>query len=320
MFVCLTFSALQHSFAQTGKLEDGVHADSIKVTMSTENPKLTIKQFVQNLQENDDSFFVLKNTSTTDMKRLSIHNAVFPLAGPKKIDSLPSNAALLSKAYENNIQGHNPPLISAYGKTYEVKKLFSPQETNLFLPASLYIGMNTNASLNGEFIVDGVSKNDLTKVLDTFVDESFQYELSDVRLALKDRLILVVKDQIIVIGVLLLTLILILVNTISTITTWLASREKEITVLFLIGASKAALRYKLLYDYWKIIIASFLAGISLAYFIYLSHVFDILFTDMQWQSIIVSFIFCFIFGTCITWPSILFYTRRYTIYKRGARS
>lgn len=85
MFVCLTFSSLQHSFAQTGKLEDGVHTDSIKANMSTENPKLTIKQFVQSLKENDDSFFILKNTSTTDMKRLYIHNAVFPLAGSKKL-------------------------------------------------------------------------------------------------------------------------------------------------------------------------------------------------------------------------------------------
>ena len=186
----------------------------------------------------------------------------------------------------------------------------------MFFTPSIYIGMNTNAQLKGDFTIDGVSKSHIAHVLDNQRD-AVTYTLSPATLTFKERLTLIFKDQLIIIGVLLLTLLLMFINTIHTVVAWLTARAKEFHVRFLVGAHATTLFAQIICDYWKVLTMSSICGIGGAYIVHLTGLFDTLFTSFHWQAIACAILFCFLFGTIITTPIIAIYTKRFTVKKRG---
>lgn len=323
VFVCLVFSSLATSFENSGKLEDGLTEQSFQLTVSQEqSPSVTVKEWLDTVRKKDDSFLVMKRDASYVSKEIFLQNYPFRLASDEKIGGLPNQSAFVDESYKQNFnEGSGKPSLRAFGKVYTVYATFNNPNDSLRMNSTIYYTMNQKAKFEGDFLIDGIEKKKLQEVVHTFQmqHEGVDLELTSNQLSLMERITFVFKEQMILLIVLMLTLILILINTIATIITWIESRKEEIHIRYMVGGSYQRIQWGLLKDYWFIIFSSFIIGTIIAYAIYQIQLFDTLIHTFRFDAVLYTFIFCFVLGTSIAYPSIRYYYQTHIVKKERKR-
>ncbi|GEK30520.1 hypothetical protein KZO01_08290 [Kurthia zopfii] len=322
VFVCLVFSSLAASFENSGKLEDGLTEQSFQMVVSQdEGESVRVKTWLDFIREKESSFILMKRDSSYVSKEIFLQNYPFRLASEKRIEHLPDQSAFIDQdVQQNSMNRSDGKVIHAFGKDYIVYGTFNNPNDSLRMNSTIYYSMNEQNVFEGEFLIDGIAEKKLRQFVHDFQKHyaHLNIELTANQLSIVERITFVFKEQMILLVVLMLTLILIVINTIATIITWIESRKEEIQIRYLVGGSSKGIQWDLLKDYWLIVSCSFLVGTLIAYAIYQLGLFDILIQSFRLDAVVYSFIFCFVLGTSIAYPSIRYYDQSH-IVKRGEK-
>lgn len=322
-FSCLAFSSLVVSFEETNQLQDGLSIESLQVYIQEfdESPDSNFKtvELIESMKENsEDSFIVYKDTGTPHGKEFYVHNSDLPLV-KERVENTP-NTVYLDQSFENNsIEKDNNRFFIYKSTPYKVVGTYEQQRKSLNQNSAFLAAMDLHANGTGRYYIDGVKLSDMYKVIEQLEDRQIFVDATIVPMkkTIKERLTLVAKDQTIVLILLIVTFILIGMNTIGVTINWIHARNDEIYVRYLVGGTARKINWWLLKEYWLIVIVSFAVGFILALMIVKVGIFEYVVSKIDSYGIALAFVFCFIIGTLTKIISLMWVYRGENKFRKG---
>lgn len=322
-FSCLSFSSLVVSFEKTGSLPDGLSSESLQITIQSSDEasisNVTTGSFIKTIKEMTNTPFVMhKDTGTPNGKEFYVYKKKLPLVNYKPISNNTAIIYLDTSLKNNSISMDGKNYFIYKNTTYEVVGTYKRQRKNINQNSAFFASMDVNAGITGSYYIDGISSEDMFRVMEKLRNDDTSIEVGVVpmRQTLKERMTLVVKDQTVVIILLVITFFLIGISTIGTTMGWINSRKDEIYARYLVGGTFKNIQWWLLKDYWMILLVSFTIGLFISYIIIKINIFNYVVNEIDIYGILFAFIFCFILGTLTELISSLWdYRKKETIRK-----
>lgn len=324
-FSCLAFSSLIISYEKTGLLQDNLSINSIGVSIQSSNGPLAESVSTGTLIENltsktQEPFILYKDTGTPNGKEFYVFNQEFPIASTNNILHKDISIIYLNHSLEKNIIKENGKQYFFYkSKPYEVAGTFERVRKNINQDSAFFASLDMNANVTGVYYVDGVSLENMNQVLKTLrnEDSSLDINMFPMKQTLKDRISLVVEDQVIVIILIMVAFLLIGFNTIGTTSAWISSRNDEIYARYLVGGTFRKVQWWLLKEYWLILVVSFLVGLLISFLILKANIFNYLINEIDIYGVLLAFLFCFSLGTITGYISSLWDQRKKETIRKG---
>lgn len=325
VFSCLAFSSLVVSFEKTNQLQDGLGIESLQVNIQEQeidessNSNFKTADLIESLKEISISPFIMyKDTGTPHGKEFYVHNSKLPLV-KENAENIP-NTVYLDKSFEkNSIEKKNNHYFIYKSIPYKVVGIYEQQRKNINQNSVFLAAMDITANGLGMYYIDGIHPSDMNKVVEhlenreIFVDAT----IIPMKKTMKERITLVAKDQAVVLILLIVTLILIGMNTIGVTINWILSRNDEIYVRYLVGGTTRKINWWLLKEYWLILIFSFVIGFILAMMLLKIGIFKYVVSEIDRYGIGLAFVFCLIIGTLTKIISLLLVYRGKNKFRKG---
>jgi hypothetical protein len=255
-------------------------------------------------------------------KEFHLQNKAFPLSIKTDAKNMNTNQAVIildQSLLHNTIIKNNKTYFLYKNEPYEVVGTYKGKQKNINQDSSFFAAMDQEADSTGTYYIDGFSYQTVSTALERLKqdDQTLEFAINPLQKSFKDRVTLVVNDQMVIVILLIVTFFLIAMNTIGTTIAWLDTRKDESYARFLVGATLNNIQWWLLKEYWLILAGSFALGLAISFWIIQSGIFRYILTGLNIYGVGFALIFCFVLGTLTEIISTSWKQRKKGVIRKG---
>lgn len=336
VMITLTFSSFFHDLKRYSIHPDFLSDKCIKFTVyQTESPQaVVIKQIINELNNLSDKYILYKNFDGNFGKAVYFNNtnAFHPqiISGRTLTENdfkQGTNTAIIKSGQEELCSYREGNyFFTVNNNEYKVVGIYKDENEYINPDSMSYINLiyDSGDIFTGNFILDAYEKTDsIYKELSSFLKNiNPEAEIHPVKTDTNtsDTIFQLLSQRGIIIFLMVLTLLLLILNTFHSTFNWITSRKKEIAVRRLVGANELNIKLLLLKDYIIIISYSYILGLILSIIINISNILPLFTGSIRLHEVIISYIFCLSIGI-ITGYLIITHSLKKSINKeiRGIR-